>query len=263
MNEEQFLASLRCLNSESIEEFYENSLTPSKRMGLQLNLFRLVTKDYSFLMIVYAFLITVLANIKALFLPSKNYHPAQEMASKLPVKSWYCGRDSNCSVVAVIKAVQARYGEDIFKKQTPGSSGQHIILLKDDTQVTISSAEIELTREKAGFCGPDGKSKEAAIIAYTVIIKNAVQREDFDSFGAALKYFNEGAFPEYCADMLGYIHLTMKVEPMRGLNDIVVAFNKNHAVCINHGFIEGYQERLIFAGHDTMGKVLKEAIIIV
>jgi len=240
-----------------------NSMSPSRRISFQVNLLRSLTQEYSFVMIVYAFLITLYANIKAFIEPSKAGELPGVISDKLPAKFWYKGSDSNCSVVAVIKAVQARYGDNIFKKINIDISGNYHIILKDDTELEITRDELNKIKKKSHFEGPESKSKDNAWLAYAAMVKNSLLRKEFSDFSSALKYFNSGSYPEHCAEMLGYRSYTMNTDPMRGLTDIVIAYNKHHAICINHGFIEGYREKLLFAGHDTMGKFLDKAIVIV
>ena len=263
MDEEHFLSSLRCLNSNSLEEFYEKSLSPKKRMGFQVTLFKLLIRNYSPLMVIYAFFITIYTNLMGLFVPEYRNNIPDFLTNTLKVKSWYYNNPDSCSIVAVIKAVQARYADDIFKSNNKDFIGNHIIELKDDTRVTITSDELQMVKQKVNFSGPDNKDKENAYLCFAVIAKNAVIKGDFNSISNAVNFFNSGSAPEYCAEMLGYINYIMLTDPMRGLNDIVVAYSDTHAVCINNGFIEGQGEKLIFAGHDTMGKVLNNAIVIV
>ncbi|MEW5821036.1 MAG: hypothetical protein AB1782_12665 [Cyanobacteriota bacterium] len=263
MNEEQFLSSLKALNSNSLEEFYEKSLPSESKVGFQYNLFKLLAKDYSPFMIIYAFVITIYANLLAIIFPAQKYKVPEILTNKLPYKTWYQGRQENCSVVAVIKAVQARNGDDIFRLCKKNLMGYYEITLKDGSELTINDEELNLIKKEAQFIGPNNNEKEKAYLAYAVIVKNSTIRGDFNSFKSALNYFNSGAAPDYCVDMLGYLNCMMFTEPMRGLNDIIVAYSKNNAVCINNGFIIGMGDKLVFAGHDTMGKILDKAIIIV
>lgn len=263
MDEKHFLASLKCLNAGSLEEFYINSLPMHKRMGFQITLLKILTRNYTALMIIYALVITLYTNLKGLFFPEKAKEIPETLSNKLPSKNWYQGCDGNCSVVAVIKAVQARYKNDIFKKLNQDAAGNYLIVLKDDVELAITPEELDLVKKESRFLGPENKTKNYAYLAYAAIVKNAVKRGEFTSFKGALKYFNSGSFPEYCSELLGYIHYTMITEPMRGLSDIIVAYSKSNAVCINNGFIEGCDEKLIFAGHDMMGQLLDKAIVIV
>lgn len=263
MNEEHFLASLKCLNSNSLEEFYENSLPPERRISFQMTVFKMIIRNYSIVMVVYAFILTCLLNLLAVFFPSIKKSLPEILITKLTTKTWYQGMDKNSAVVAVIKAVQARYGDDVFKKIDPNFLGYYDITLKDDIELRITKDELDLVKSKSMFQGIENKEKEIAYLAYAVMAKNATLKGDFTTFKDAFNYFNSGASPEYCAELLGYIHQMMNTEPMRGLNDIVIAYSNTYAVCINNGFVEGHGQRLVFAGHDTMGKVLKKAIIII
>lgn len=263
MNEEQFLASLKCLNSESFEEYYEKSLPPEERAGFQITLFKMLVRNYSPLMIIYAYIFMSIASVIGLIFPAKKKEIPGLLAKQLPSKSWYQSHQGNCSVVAVIKAVQARYGNNIFEEFQNNLMGGYSITLKDGVQLTLSIDEIELIKKKSGFRGAENKQKQNAYLAYAAIVKNAVNKGHFGSFETALNFFNSGSGPEYCAEMLGYINCLMIVEPMRGLNDIVVAYSKTNAMCINNGFIEGLDEKLLFAGHDMMGKILNRAFLVV
>ncbi|MGD9579948.1 MAG: hypothetical protein AB7V50_01115 [Vampirovibrionia bacterium] len=263
MNEEHFLASLKCLNTNSLEDFYEKSLAPEKRLSFQMTLFKMIIRNYSIVMVCYAFLMTCLLNVLAFFVPSIKKSLPDILLNSLPSKSWYRGIDNNSSVVAVIKAVQARYGFEIFKNITRNLTGGYNVVLKDGVILSITLEEFDLVKSKAQFIGKDTKEKEMAYIAYAVMAKNALQVGDFTSFKSAFSYFNSGSSPEYCAEMLGYAQSMMNTEPMRGLNDIVIAYSKTFAVCINNGFIEGQNQKLVFAGHDSMGNHLDKAIIII
>lgn len=263
MNEEHFLASLKCINSSSLEEFYENSLPPERRISFQMTVFKMIIRNHSIIMVGYAFILTCLLNILAMFIPSVKKSLPKILINTLPTKTWYQGIDKNSAVVAVIKAVQARYSDSMFKKVNRNILGYYDITLKDDVILKITNEELDLVRSKSMFLGKENKEKEMAYLAYAVMIKNAAHKGDFSSSKDAFNYFNAGSSPEYCAEMLGYIHYMMNTEPMRGLNDIVIAYSKTYAVCINNGFVEGHDQRLVFAGHDTMGKVLNKAIIII
>lgn len=262
MDEQKFLANLKVLNSGSLEDFYANSLPEKQRLGFQVTLFKMLTRNYSIFMVAYVFIITMFANAVAFIMPSKSKKIPALLTQNFSIKSWYQGGKHNSSVAAVIKAVQIKYGDDIFDGMNKNFDSSYKIKLKDGVIIDLTPEEINLVKKESEFNGPEKKDKEMAYLAFAVIAKNAFQKGDFISFKAAFNYFNSGASPEYCANMLGFIRLIMKTEPMRGLNDIVIAFNKNQAVCINNGFIVGQSEKLLFAGHDTMGKVLKEAILI-
>lgn len=262
MNEEQFLSSLKCLNTDSLEEFYLRSLTPQKRVGFQITLLRLITKNYSIFMVIYAFILTVLANFLSIFIPDLRKQVPEMLTKNLPAKSWYQSNDRNSSIVAVIKAAQARYNEDIFKFMKKEFSGTYTITLKDETLIRITPDEFKFIKENSGFLGDETKEKEMAYLAYAVIVKNSLNTGSFDSFEQAFRYFNSGSSPEQCAELLGFISLIMKVEPMRGINDIIVAYSSTYAVCITYGFIQGYGEKLMFAGHDTWGEKIKNAFLL-
>lgn len=262
MDEEHFLASLKCLNNDSLEDYYQNSLTSFNKMSLQMTIFKLLAKDYSPQMVIYAVIVAIFMNIKGFLFPGKQKEIPEALTKKLPSNNWYQTNLNNSAIVAVIKAVQARYKDDIFKKSSSDLLGNYNIVLKDDVEVYISHDEIDFVKLESQFKGPETKSKQNAYIAYAAIVKNAVLRKEFPNFKSALAYFNSGSTPEYCVELLGYLRDMMIVEPMRGLHDIVIAYSSSHAICINNGFVEGYGEKLIFAGHDTMGKMLDKAIMI-
>lgn len=262
MNEEQFLASLKCLNTDSLEEFYLNSLTPEKRVGFQMNMLKILTSNYTPTMVLYAYCITLATNIISLFIPGIRNRVPVLLTEKLAAKTWYKNDQKNSFAIAVIKAVQARYKQDIFKNIRVEFSGAHKIILKDATVLTILPHELELTKQLADFSGPDGKEKDMAYLALAAITKNYLLQEDLKTFEQAYKFLEIGSSPERCAELLGYLKLIMKVDPMRGLNDIVVAYSKTCAVCITYGFIQGYGEKLIFAGHDTWGEKLTSAFLV-
>jgi len=66
------------------------------------------------------------------------------------VNSFYQGKANNCASIALIKAAMDKYGyKNVY--QLKKERDQYVIVLRDNTELTISQEEFDLAKETSKF----------------------------------------------------------------------------------------------------------------